>query len=301
LGNLTRAIYELDIYLQRGNECRPDLFCLFNEDSNFYYSLFEIKKRNIYKMDDIVDKIRPQYLSYLRISIDDLDDFLIPKIQNTDIYINYLFHNSDRQIIDQIINDVPIESNVYSLNLNEYEIKEIRSEQGNYNNSLMQNIINLSNDFDIWNITYIPFTYADIKEFRGKGGNKVDIHNNSGIILSYNFLIFLLSRKIRKESSLFRVDDFIRYVFQNNFSNLNKGWEERKNINRKFNLFLKFICDELPARMEINPVIERVQERYRILLRQTDTLENRINEIVHEVIEFLRQKRIPDFIDKDNL
>ncbi len=293
--NHRRIIYELDISLQNDSNCKPDLFCLLVEEGEFYYSLFEIKARTVFSEEDINEKIKPQYLSYQNITVNDLDDYLIPRIQNTTIYINYLFYDSERQIIDQIINSVPIQSNVYHLNLNERQIIAIQSNSGNLNDQLMEKIIELSQETSLWNKIYVPFTFKDIQDFRGKGGKEVDIHNRSGIILAVNFMMFVLSRKIRKEDTLFLVDDFINYVFQNNFENLNVGWEQRKTFKKKFRLFLQFICNELPKKIDIDPIIEKTDGYYRILLRHTATLERRISEITQELIKFLKQKRLPEF------
>lgn len=295
--NLERVTYELDISLQNGTNSKPDLFCLLTEGDDYYYSLFEIKQRSVFSLEDINKKIKPQYLSYKNITINDLDDLLIPRIQNADIYINYLFYDSEQQIINQIINTVPIQSDVYHLNLNQRQIIAIQSNPGNFNDQLMKNIINLSQETSLWNRIYVPFTYEDVQYFRGRGGSEVDIHNKSGIILAANFMMFVLSRKIRKENTIFIVNDFIKYVFQNNFAKLRIGWEQRTAFERKFRFFLRFICDELPNKIEMNPIIEKAENGYRILLRHTDTLEKRISEITHEVIEFFRQKRIFDFLD----
>ncbi|TXT54175.1 MAG: hypothetical protein BAJALOKI2v1_800002 [Promethearchaeota archaeon] len=296
IGNLTRAIYELEVSLHDKN-CKPDLFCLLKEKEDFYYSLFEMKKRSIFSLSDLDENIRPQYHTYLEIEPTHLDDLLIPKINEANIHINYLFYDSDEHVINQIIKMVPIDTNVYDLNFQQKRLISIQTESKNLNHSLMEKIIELSNESTVWNKIYVPFTFEDIKEFKGKGGNTVDIHNNAGIILSYNFLMFIFSRKIKGESSNFRTEDFIKYVFQNNYSNLNIGWEERSKYERKFNLFLKFMSEQLTDKMDINPIIVKERIGYRILLRNTETLRKRIFEITKELINFLRQKRIPDFID----
>lgn len=292
-----KIIYEFDIQLQDGSKSHPDLFCLLTENEDFYYSLIEFKRRTATSTEDIEEKIKPQYTSFQNIKIDDLDDLLIPKIQNADIYVNYIFYNSDPTIITQIINSIPIQSDVYQIDLDHQTMVSIQSTTGNFNHQLMIHIIKLSQEEEFWNKIYVPFTYDDIQYFRGRGGREVDIHNKSGIILTSNFLMFILSRKIKSEDSSFLVDDFIKYVFQNNFTDLNIGWEHRATLERKFRLFLRFLSDEIPTRLEIKPIIERAERGYRILLRNTDTLEKRIIEITNEVIEYLKQRRISEWLE----
>ena len=138
--------------------------------------MFEFKKRTTFTLEDVDDRIRPQYLSYNQITINHLDDILIPRIQNSDIFINYLFYNSDQQVIAQIINVVPIQSAIYNLNLRQRQMTTLNAIPGNINNQLMERILNLSKEREIWNIIYVPFTFEDIQFFKGKGGAEVDVH-----------------------------------------------------------------------------------------------------------------------------
>ena len=295
--NLERAIYELNIKLKDGTNITPDLFCLIEENKKSFYCLFEFKKRTKYIKIDVDDRIRPQYLSYLRIEVSDLDDLLIPRIQNSERFINYLFHDSDHQVIDQIIKNVPIDTNVYHIELDNNTMVSIQTNLNSINYEMMQDLVDLSKEGLLWNKIYIPFTFQDIQDIRGKNGNRLDIHNRSAIILTNNLMMFLFSRKIKKESNTFRVDDFINYVFQNNFQNLNIGWEYRSSIDRKFRLFLNFFCKELPTRLDIKPIIEKEKDKFRINMRQTKTFEKRLHEITTEVLEFLKQKRISDYFE----
>ncbi|MGQ4873507.1 MAG: hypothetical protein ACP6IY_05465 [Promethearchaeia archaeon] len=294
--NIIRIIFELNINLKKGSECKPDLFCLLKKNNETFYSLFEFKKRTVFNEEDINLKLKPQYLNYKQIEIDDLDTNLIPKISDSLIFINYLFYNSEEDIINQIINYIPIESNVYLLQFKINILKELLSYPNNPNYDLMREIIHISKqDTSVWKKLYIPFTLDDILLIKGMDGKDIRINNNSGIIFTDNLLMFIISRKIQKKKSTFYVDELIDYIFKNNFSNLNIGWEYREALRKKINLALKFISNELPSLIKIKPIIKKIENKYQILLKNTESLEKRVYELREKIIEFLKQRRIIDY------
>jgi hypothetical protein len=296
---LLRAVYELDIQVSNEHYIKPDLIC-FIENQKRFYSIFEFKKRsNIYE-NDIEDNIKPQHTNYLLFRPQDLDSSLIPKVIGSPSYLNYLFHSTPNKVISTIINSVPIElpTNVYSVNLSKKKISLIQTEDKTPNQILMEKIMELSENNEYWEKIYIPFTSKDIfDDLYGNKQNEPIVKRKAGIILTNIFFQFILERKIKKKSSIFRISDFFDYIFYYNYDKLTIGIEHERAIENKLRIFLRFIAGELLRRLEIPEIIERKEtnNEFKIVLRNTDTIIDRIGDIKKEIISYFSQKRIDEF------
>jgi len=303
LGTLKRALYEESITLENGEILTPDLLCFFTEeDDSTFYSTYEFKLRRIEVLTerDLNEELIPQYQKYRRLRVDDLDQNIIPKILKAEMFLNYLFINSEITFIQDIINQVPIQSdtNVYSMNLGNKTFEEIQAEPGTKNYQLMQNIIDLSMNREFWKKIYISFTLEDIVGIKGTGGDKVEVPRFAGVIITNKFIQFIVNRKITDKDTNFSSDDFMDFIFKELFKVINLGEAEKKGFKRKIIMYLDWFAKELIEEINLTEVIRRTgQNRYRIIIRNTSTLEDRCLEIRKKAIAFFQQMKITDFFD----
>ncbi|MHA1294524.1 MAG: hypothetical protein ACTSQJ_17935 [Promethearchaeota archaeon] len=214
------------------------------------------------------------------------------------MFLNYVFINSEINIIRDIINQVPIQNdtNVYSMNLGNKTFNEVQAELGTKNYQLMRNIIYLSTNQEFWKKIYISFTLRDIVGIKGLGGDKVDIPRFAGAILTNKFIQFIVNRKITEKDTNFNSDDFINFIFKEFFKVINIGEAEKIAFKRKIVMYLDWFAKKLIEEINLTEVIRRIgHDKYRIIIRNTSTLEDRCSEIRKKVIAFFRQKKITDF------
>ncbi|MHA1439283.1 MAG: hypothetical protein ACTSPD_17060 [Promethearchaeota archaeon] len=214
------------------------------------------------------------------------------------MFLNYVFINSEINIIRDIINQVPIQNdtNVYSMNLGSKTFNEVQAELGTKNYQLMRNIIYLSTNQEFWKKIYISFTLRDIVGIKGLGGDKVDIPRFAGAILTNKFIQFIVNRKITEKDTNFNSDDFINFIFKEFFKVINIGEAEKMAFKRKIVMYLDWFAKKLIEEINLTEVIRRIgHDKYRIIIRNTSTLEDRCSEIRKKVIAFFRQKKITDF------
>lgn len=300
--NLVKAVFEFDIKLSGGEGIKPDLLCYIIRDEIRFYSLFEFKKKrskSILEGQELI-RVRKQFYNYQSFRITDLEGFYIPKDLESDLYINYLFLNTSDNKIKEFINLIPIldEIDIFSMLINRRKLNEIQSNILTPNSEMMKEFIQISNDEESWNKIYIPFTFKDIVDIHGDN-NKSIISSNAGCILTNSLMLFIISRKIKKTPNKFRVDEFIDFVFINNYRNFIIGREEKEAIIAKVRLFLNFISVELPDLINITPLLEKINiSEYKIKIKKTNTLANRAEEIKKQVINFFIQTRITDFKKK---
>jgi len=166
------------------------------------------------------------------------------------------------------------------------------------NSTLLEKIIEYSHDHNYWTKVYLPFTFSDIEEIKGGGGNDVKLPRTAGIIITNSLMTFIISRKIREESSNFSSEDFIEYIYKEAFDNLVIGREMRRAFTKKIKLSLTYISEILINEMEISPLIRKLGiNQFQIILRRTETLITRCEEIQNKIIGYLAQTRITEFME----
>ncbi len=230
--------------------------------------------------------------------MDDLDQNIIPKILASELLINYLFINSELNVIQDIIAQIPIsrDTYVYSMNLDEYILEEIQAERDTLNFQLMNRIIELSRNRDYWKKIYIPFTLEDIIGIKGKDGNRVDVPRYAGAIITNKFIQFIVNSKITQKSTTFSSDDFMDFIFKEFFKAVIIGDDKKIAFKRKIILYLDWVAKKLIQEINISEIIRKLsQNRYRIILRNTSTLEDRCLEIRKRAIAFFLQMKITEF------
>lgn len=296
--SLVRAAYEFDIKLFKGEKINPDLLCYVTYNHINFYSLFEFKKKKIGSqlIGQELGRARSQYRNYQSFKVTDLDAYIIPKDNESEIFINYIFINTKEQKIKEFINLIPIQdfTDVYSILISQRILKNVQSNNQTPNSEMMEEFIQFSND-DVWDKIYIPFTFNDICDIHGDK-NKTRINGNVGCILTNSLMQFIIARKIMEKSNKFKLDEFIDYTFSNNYRNFRIGYEEKESIRKKIRMFLYFISEELPNEINIVPLIVRTNlTEYRITIKKTKTLVKRAEEIKNRVITYFVQTRITDF------
>jgi len=161
----------------------------------------------------------------------------------------------------------------------------------------MNNILDLSKIEDYWKKIYIPFTLNDIVGIKGKNGNKVDIPRFAGIIITNKLIQFIVNRKITQESSNFTADHFIDFLFREFIQIISIGEDEKKAFKRKIILFLNWFAEDLIQEINISEIIRKIaQNKYNIILRKTETLEDRCIDIRNQAIAFFQQLKITEFL-----
>jgi len=299
LRSLVKAVFEFDIRLSGGETIKPDLLCYIIYNQIPFYSLFEFKKKKLSSQleGQELERVRKQYHNYQSFNVSDLEGLFIPKDLESKIYINYLFLNTHQIKIEEFINLIPIQDDIdiYSLLINRRNLIKVQSSNQTLNSKMMEEFIQLSNDEDNWNKVYIPFTFNDIVDIHGDRNN-TRINRNAGCILTNSLMQFIIARKIIGKPNRFRIDEFIDFIFKNNYRNFNIGREENESLKKNMRLFLHFISEELPDKINITPLLERInQSEYRIKIKKTNTLVKRAEEIKIQVVNYFIQTRITDF------
>lgn len=297
INNEIKCVYEFNIDLSDGTDIKPDLFAYLPLEEK-YYSLFEFKKRNTTSREDIDNSIRPQYEGYNKLEPTDLKGYLIPRVTDSVIYINYIFYNSNKDIVERIVEEVPLEDCWIYSKTTDNSLTAIKSIPNTPNSKLWDKITDFSDDRNQWEKIYIPFTLKDIVDIKGLGGSDVKIARNAGIIITNNFMFFIQKKKIKGEKSTFSIREFFEYIYRSEFPNLNVGENEREALTGKIRLFLNYISEQITNEREIDiePIIKKKSEgEYQILLRKTETITERIDILKEKVIAFFKQTEITDF------
>ena len=299
LKTFVKLIIEFDLNLTTGSTINPDLFGYFFHNSNYYYSLFEYKQINVFPIpNDEWDRILSQCNNYISFKTKDIDATLMPKNLDVKIFINYFFFDSNSDSIKYVLEQIPFTTEIYALNadLSNYTLNYIKAQSNNENHDLLNQIIILSRNRENWRKIYIPFTLKDIEDISGEGGNRINVTRISGSLIINSFMAFIISRKIKNQSTTFYSDDFISYVFNESYDNLNIGREMRQALTRKIRLFLNYLIDHLFNEIKIEPILKRTDtNKFQILLRKTNTLLSRYEEIKERVIKYFSQKKITEY------
>jgi hypothetical protein len=299
LKTFVELIIEFDLNLTTGSTIKPDLFGYFFHNSNYYYSLFEYKQINVFPIpNDEWDRILSQCNNYISFKTKDIDATLMPKNLDVKIFINYFFFDSNFDSIKYVLEQIPFTTEIYALNadLSNYTLNYIKAQSNNENHDLLNQIIILSRNRENWRKIYIPFTLKDIEDISGEGGNRINVTRISGSLIINSFMAFIISRKIKNQSTTFYSDDFISYVFNESYDNLNIGREMRQALTRKIRLFLNYLIDHLFNEIKIEPILKRTDtNKFQILLRKTNTLLSRYEEIKERVIKYFSQKKITEY------
>jgi len=299
LKTFVKLIIEFDLNLTIGSTIKPDLFGYFFHNSNYYYSLFEYKQINVFPIpNDEWDRILSQCNNYISFKTKDIDATLMPKNPDVKIFINYFFFDSNSDSIKYVLEQIPFTTEIYALNadLSNYTLNYIKAQSNNENHDLLNQIIILSRNRENWRKIYIPFTLKDIEDISGEGGNRINVTRISGSLIINSFMAFIISRKIKNQSTTFYSDDFISYVFNESYDNLNIGREMRQALTRKIRLFLNYLIDHLFNEIKIEPILKRTDtNKFQILLRKTNTLLSRYEEIKERVIKYFSQKKITEY------
>lgn len=303
IGFLKKALYEESINLEDDVKVTPDLLCFFTkEDGANFYSVYEFKHRSIEAITerDLEEELIPQYQKYRRLQVSHLDQNLIPKIITAEMSLNYVFINTEREIIQDIIDQVPIQedTSVYSLNLKNKTLKVIQASEGTENFTLMERVIELSTEREFWKKIYVSFTLEDIVGIKGLGGPKIDIPRFAGAIITNKFVQFIVNRKITERDSNFNADDFMDFIFKEFFKVIHLGEDQKKGFKRKLIMYLDWFARDLIEEINLTEVIRRLgTNQYRIIIRNTSTLEERCIEIRKRAITFFQQMKITEFFD----
>lgn len=302
LGGLIKGVLELDIGLNNESTVKPDFMGYFELEGINFYLIFEFKKRTIFSENDINNNIKPQYENYLQIQVKNLDSTLIPVNSKAEVFIDYLFYNSPKDIILKIIDNVPILNpvNIYDIDLKNKKVFEVIVEEGTINHKYMKDLMEISNQNEIWKKVYIPFLLNDILGISGIDDGKINIERNAGIILTNSFLQFIISRKIKEKDTDFRVMEFIDYILRHNYKKINIGRQEKEALRSKVRMFLYFLAEEIHEKIEIPEIMRKLGiNHFRIILRNTETIIDRINEIKNEIIFLFTQRKITDYFDNN--
>jgi hypothetical protein len=302
VGGLIKGVFELDIELSNESTVKPDFIGYYELEGINFYLIFEFKKRTIFSKNDINNSIKPQYKNYLQIQVKNFDSTLIPVNSKAEVFIDYVFYNSPEDIILKIIDTVPILKpvNVYCIDLKNKKFFELNVKEGTLNHKYINNLMEISNQNDIWEKVYIPFLLDDILDISGTKDGKINIERNAGIILTNSFLQFIISRKIKEKDTDFRVMEFINYILRHNCREINIGRQEKEALRSKVRMFLHFLAEEIHEKIEIPEIIRKLGiNHFRIILRNTETITGRISDIKNEIIFLFTQRKITDYFDNN--
>ncbi len=290
---LKRLLWE---YKVNYNSAHPDILCYFL-NSNPFYSIFEIKKRTVNLTDDIQENIAPQYKKYLdlRNNIDKFDANLIPVVVTANLFINYCFYDSPEATVQYIIKNVPIKEDTYvfSINLGKKQLLFSNGPFLNDNQLLIDHINNFLSNKGCWSKIYVPFTLKDIEGIKpNKLVERPLIRRKIRIFLT-EFIGFIIHKKIQPSNSDFSKRDVFNYIFDSSI--LTIGDEDRRAIENKIHLILIYLIETLFPDLKIN-AIERHKNQFRIVLRNTRSLLERIDLIEQKLIDFLSQTEITEYL-----
>ncbi|MBD3212683.1 MAG: hypothetical protein GF311_08740 [Candidatus Lokiarchaeota archaeon] len=236
----------------------------------------------------------------MQIQVKNLDSTLIPVNSKVQVFIDYVFYNSPKDIILNIIDTVPILKpvNVYCIDLKNKKFFEVIAEEGTLNHKYIKDLMEISNENEIWEKVYIPFLLDDILDISGTNDGKINIERNVGIVLTNSFLQFIISRKIKEKDTDFRVMEFIDYTLRHSYREINIGRSEKEALKSKVRMFLQFLAEEIHEKIETPEIIRKLgTNHFRIILRNTETIIDRIRDIKNEIIFLITQRKITDYFD----
>lgn len=284
--------WEFDFTID-GEEIRPDMLVYFNAPGSFY-SLIELMYRT--KVYDEEDK-KNQYYRYqsLRGKTESLPAEIMPAKPDP-LYINYVFLNTNQNIISKFVEDV-LENDgtihVYEVDTNERHFQSIQKKDNINHEFFVETSNNIENNA-YWSQQYVPFTVQDLSEVKGQEGNKVKISRVTSRIITSHMLAFIIHRKIIEKTAEFSISEVVDFLFDS--SSVTMGEKERKGMIRKIRLVFKYLHSDLFPTLNLD-VINRISDnKYRIVLRKTATLQDRFKEIEKQVNEHLATRTLDEFI-----
>jgi hypothetical protein len=286
-----KMIWEFSFELNN-EEINPDLIMFFDSPEEFY-SLIEIMGISTKWHSDEKNRKLKQFKQYknLSFSLENLPSERIPA-KNVELFINYIFFDTNRDIIDEFIDDViqnDSEIYIYSIQTKEKTFEIIQSENSNNHKMIMELMQNIDRKL-FWRKTYVPFMISDLTSIKGDAQNNVVISRDESRIVVSHVLSFILNRKITNKSSEFYISDLLIYIFEDNIAEI--GDQERRGMIRKLRLVLKYLTDELFQNLKLD-VLERINDnKYKIKLRNNKTLIDRFREIEKAVKNYLSQETL---------
>ena len=306
---LKKAIIEYQINISSEIECQPDFFAyLINEPDFNNYILLEFKQRRT--LDDL-ENIKKQFNRYLMVNQAHLDSSKIPVIDGIPIFINYIFYNTRKDLIQHIANSLDFNEDsalIYyyitkkTINRN---IKYFKEPNSSENHAINDFFIRYSENNEFWENLLIPFTINDLVGIKGEGGSasnaKVNPKISFQIILS-NICTFILQRRIQEKPGEFKTDDFMEFLFSNVSGLIYFDEKNKKSIEKKLTLFLNYTAKISEEEKFI--FFERragSNNKYLITIRKTENILDRINSIekklYREMYFQIWQKSLEDFFE----
>ena len=174
----------------------------------------------------------------------------------------------------------------------------IQASEGTENFTLIEWVIELSTEREFWKKIYVSFTLEDVVGIKGLGGAKIDIPRFAGAIITNKFIQFIVNRKITERESNFNADDFMDFIFKEFFKVIHLGEDQKKGFKRKLIMYLDWFARDLIEEINLTEIIRRLgRNKYRIIIRNTITLEERCIEIRKRAITFFQQMKITEFLD----
>jgi len=301
-----KGVIEYKITIPSVGISNPDFFFYLNSKSLNIdtYMLIECKQRKTTSNKDIAH-IKNQCDSFLKISHNHLDSQKIPVIKSALIFINYMFYDTELNILKKIVrNAININTNKCCVlyyfsnnrNLNQHNFPNNQS-----HSKIIQILIDESNNYRNWEVFKIPFTLKDLEPIKGLGGSKynikIDLSTPFSIIISH-LCIFVIQIKIQQKPGEFTTEDFLNFLISNVKSIIYIDEDEKKSLIKKLTLFLNYISKI--CQIENYKFIKDINTRkFKIELKKSETLIDRIKSIEKKLVEYIskdvRQKKLTDF------